>query len=101
MMKHEYKENNSTETRMPMTSSSSGSRLHYDARRVASEKNTMKTLDSKRESDIHSHDVVSFDTTTDMIAFQPKNRSAVPERTVESESYVRSDVEKNIDEAER
>lgn len=102
MIKHEYTEKNSEENIKPAANASSGNRLHYDARRIASEKNTMKMLDGKLESDVHSPDVVPFETTMDMIAFQPKNK-AFSERTGTRNdgSYPRSDVEKNIDEAER
>ena len=93
MIKHDYTDKNSA--------ASSGSRLHYDARRVESEKNTMKMLDEKRGSEAYSRDVIPFDTTTDMIAFQPKNRVAVDDGMGESRTYPKSDVERNIDEAER
>ena len=40
----------------------------YDADRIASEKNAMKKLDERYETDSHSHDVVAYHTTTEMPA---------------------------------
>ena len=96
MIKHDYKDKKSTETTTPATGSHSGSRMSYDARRVAAEKNTMRVLEEKRENTRDPH---RFETTTDMIAFQPKNKAAGSERA--GSPYPRSDVERNIDEAER
>jgi hypothetical protein len=93
MIKHDYTDKN--------YAGSSGNRMHYDARRVESEKNTMRMLDEKRGSEAYSRDVIPFDTTTDMIAFQPKNRIPAEEDTDESRTYPKSDVARNIDEAER
>ena len=93
MIKHDYTDKNSA--------ASSGSRLHYDARRIESEKNTMRMLDEKRGSEAYSRDVIPYDTTTDMIAFQPKSRAIVDDGMGESRKYPKSDVERNIDEAER
>ena len=93
MIKHDYTDKN--------YAGSSGNRMHYDARRVESEKNTMRMLDEKRGSEAYSRDVIPFDTTTDMVAFQPKNRIPAEEDTDESRTYPKSDVARNIDEAER
>jgi len=103
MIKHEYTDRNSEEQIRPTANGSSGSRLHYDARRVASERNTMKMLDEKRGSDVYASDTLQFDTTTDMLAFQPKNGVSASRRaeTGNNGSYAKSDVERNIDEAER
>ena len=93
MIKHDYTDKN--------YAGSSGTRMHYDARRVESEKNTMRMLDEKRGSEAYSRDVIPFDTTTDMVAFQPKNRIPAEDDMGESRTYPKSDVARNIDEAER
>ena len=103
MIKHEYMETKSPETVKPISNIAVGGGMHYDAKRIELEKNTMKMLNEKRESDIHSRDVVHFDTTTDMIAFRQKNNSYFSENTdyQNTKTAVKTDVEKNIDEAER
>lgn len=98
MIKHESQKNNENIT----GKNDPRSNLRYDASRIASEKNRMKTLDSKKETDVNSRDVIrngsseqrtivrssSFSTTGLYIGSQTKTVS-------------KTDLEKHIDESER
>ena len=103
MTKHEHTERKTPEAAKPSINIAAGGGMRYDAKRIASEKNTMKMLDEKRESDIHARDVVHFDTTTDLIAFRQRNSASFSEKPdgQHMRSAQKTDVEKNIDEAER
>ena len=103
MMKHEPMETRSPETMKPARNIAVGSDVRYDSKRIELEKNTMKMLDEKRESDVDSHDVVPFETATELVAFRQKNQAAPAEfaETQGVRSNQKTDVEKNIDEAER
>ncbi len=103
MIKHEHMEKNSTDINKRTTGGSSGNMLRYDAKRIESEKNTMRKLDEKKEADARPRDTIQFETTTEMFAFQQKNRPFPSEHTgmQNTKSTPKTDVEKNIDEAER
>lgn len=103
MIKHEPMETKSPETMKSARNIAVGSNARYDSKRIESEKNTMKMLDEKRESDIDSHDVVPFETASELVAFREKNRAALSENAEAKgvRSNQKTDVEKNIDEAER
>ena len=103
MMKHEPMETRSPETMKPARNIAIGSDVRYDSKRIELEKNTMKMLDEKRESDVDSHDVVPFETATELIAFRQKNQATLAETVEEQGRHLnrKTDVEKNIDEAER
>ena len=103
MKKHEPIETKSPETMKPARNIAVGSNVRYDSKRIELEKNTMKMLDEKRESDVDSHDVVPFETATELIAFRQKNQAVLAETVEEQGSRLnqKTDVEKNIDEAER
>lgn len=103
MMKHEP-----TNTKSPATTKSArniavGSNAQYNIKRIAMEKNTMKMLDEKTESEIDAHDVVPFETASELIAFRQKNQATLATAVEEREDSLdqKTDVEKNIDEAER
>ena len=98
MIKHESQKNNENIT----GKNDPRSNLRYDASRIASEKNRMKTLDSKKETDVNSRDVIrvgsseqhtvvrssAFSTTGLYVGSQTKTAS-------------KTDLEKHIDESER
>lgn len=103
MIKHEPMETKSPETMKSARKIAVGSGVRYDSKRIELEKNTMKMLDEKRESDVDSHDVVPFETASELVAFRQKNR-ANPSENAETQGVrlnQKTDVEKNIDEAER
>ena len=103
MIKHEPMETKSPQTMKPARNIAVGSNVGYDSKRIAMERNTMKMLDEKRESDIDSHDVVPFETAAELVAFRQKNQAAFAEtaETPIGPLNQKTDVEKNIDEAER
>ena len=103
MIKHEHTEKSSAEINKHTMSGSAGNMLRYDAKRIESEKNTMRKLDEKEDSVELSHEAIQFETTTEMFAFQQKNRPFPSENTNMhyTKSTPKTDVEKNIDEAER
>ena len=97
MMKHE------PTTTKPARNIAVGSNVRYDTKRIAMEKHTMKMLDEKKESDVDAHDVVPFETATELIAFRQKQQGIPAEAAEGSDRRLnpKTDVEKNIDEAER
>ena len=103
MIKHEPMETKSPETMKSARKIAVGSDVRYDSKRIESEKNTMKMLDEKRESDVDSHDVVPFETASELVAFRQKNRTNPSENAEIQGARLnqKTDVEKNIDEAER
>ena len=100
MNKHEYQMNGENKT----AKNDPRNRQYYDAARISSEKNRMKTLDSKKETDVNSHDVVKYETREDITIVRSSSFSTTglyvgPEAGLKSET--KSDLEKHIDESER
>ena len=103
MIKHEYKDKKMGGSPGSAGNNASYYKQRYDARRIASEKNTMRSLDGKKEADVDSPDVVRFETTTEMLAYSRSAGQAFSERAKETKGrhVPKTDVERNIDEAER
>ena len=104
MIKHEYKKKNEDGT----VKNESRGKKRYDAALIASEKNKMKMLDSKKETDINSRDVVKYATQDELDSVRTGTFSTTKVslnagngKTAELKSVPKSDLEKHIDESER
>ena len=100
MNKYEYQTNRENKT----AKNDPRNRQYYDAARISSEKNRMKTLDSKKETDVNSHDVVKYETREDISIVRSSSFSTTglyvgPDAGLKSGT--KSDLEKHIDESER
>jgi len=71
------------------------SSLRYDAAQIASEKNRMKTLDSKKETDVNSRDVIRYKTA------QGSRSERYVGSGAQTKTMSKTDLEKHIDESER
>ncbi|MBR7161689.1 MAG: hypothetical protein IKD07_04660, partial [Clostridia bacterium] len=104
MIKHEYQKQNENGT----VKNESRNQNRYDAAVIASEKNRMKMLDSKKESDVNSPDVVQYATreaipTVKTGSFYTTNvyPGSGKGRAQEMKNPPRTDLEKHIYESER
>ena len=102
MIKHDHMEKSSAELNKQTTGGSADSVLRHDAKRTEYEKN-MRKPDGDKGSDVPSRGTIQFETTTEMFAFQQKGRPSASDNTnmYHTKSTPKTDVEKNIDEAER
>ena len=94
MIKHESRKNNENIT----GKTDPRSNLHYDASRIASEKNRMKTLDSKKETDVNSRDVIKYGASEHHTVVRSSSFSTTG---LYVGSQPKTDLEKHIDESER
>ncbi|MBQ2988249.1 MAG: hypothetical protein IJD59_04010 [Clostridia bacterium] len=103
MIKQEYMGEKNAEATRPTVNLAAGSGAGYDTARVASEKKTMRILDQKRETGMYARNKMRFETADDMKAVLPDRENAFSETADKSYtgSDSRTDVEKNIYEAER
>ena len=102
MIKHEYQNQNGTHN------DEIRNKNRYDATLIASEKNRMKMLDSKKEADVNSLDVVQYATREAIPTIQTGSLTATniyfgsgSSKVTEVKYSPKSDLEKHIDESER
>ena len=78
------------------------SKQYYDAGKVSSERNRMKMLDSKKETDVNSRDVIQYETKKEIVHSSAFSTTGLyVGNGTQTQNMSKSDLEKHIDESER